>query len=413
MAATNNFILMLGCFDTKGEVFSFLRTCLLTQGEQVISINTGVLGTTKLFPVDYEAEQVAIEAGISLAELRQKQDRGHAVAIMGTGAAKIVANLVLKGGIKAAIGMGGGGGTYITLAAMQAIPLGIPKLCLSTLAAKDLSRQMGSKDITLMPSVVDVAGLNSISKLLIKQAAAAIGAMANVPAITTDASAGRIAISMFGNTTACVDRCTALLQQQGYEVFAFHATGVGGRTMESLIREKLFDGVLDITTTELADELCGGVLSAGPDRLSAAAEMGIPQVVVPGCLDMVNFAQLDTVPDMYKSRKLYSWAPDVTLMRTDREENKKLGAMLAQKVNRSEGVAAILLPLKGISQIDAAGGVFYQPETDQVLFQTIQEEAWATVPVLTIDAHINDEAFAEAAINTLLNLLEKNSSKHE
>ncbi|WP_161888519.1 Tm-1-like ATP-binding domain-containing protein [Pontibacter russatus] len=410
MRANSDYILVIGCFDTKGEVFAYLRDCLMAQGERVFTINTGVLGTTKLFPVDHEAEQVSAAAGISLADLRQKQDRGYAVEIMSKGAAKIVADLVAAGGLKAAIGMGGGGGTYLAIAAMQVVPLGVPKLCLSTLAAKDLSRQLGSKDVTLMPSVVDVAGLNSISKLLIKQAAAAISAMANVPVEQENASAGRIAISMFGNTTACVDKCTELLQQQGYEVFAFHATGTGGRTMESLIRENLFVGILDITTTELADELCGGILSAGPDRVNAAAEMGIPQVVVPGCLDMVNFAQLDTVPELYKSRQLYSWAPDVTLMRTNGRENKKLGELLAQKVNRSEGAAAILLPSKGISQIDAAGGVFYQPETDQVLFQAIKEQAQDKIPVLEIDAHINDTMFAEMAVNTLLDLIKKKAA---
>ena len=408
---TNQYILMLGCFDTKGEDFSFLRTCLLAQGERVITINTGVMGTTDLFPVDVESDLVALEAGGTLTALRKEGDRGHAVAVMGKGAAKIVAEFVADGGMKAAIGMGGGGGTYIALSAMQAIPLGVPKLCLTTLAAKDLSRQMGSKDITLMPSIVDVAGLNSISKLLIRQAAAAIGAMANVPVTEEDATAGSIAISMFGNTTACVDQCSELLKKQGYEVLAFHATGVGGRTMESLIREGCFDAVLDITTTELADDLCGGICSAGPDRLHAAAEMGIPQVVVPGCLDMVNFAQLDTVPEHYKSRELYSWAPDVTLMRTDKDENKILGERLAQKVNRSAAAATILLPLKGISQIDAEGGVFYRPETDQVLFETIKKHAKETVVVMEVDAHINDSTFAEMAVRVLLDLLRENKKK--
>jgi uncharacterized protein (UPF0261 family) len=411
MAATDRYILMLGCFDTKGEVFSFLRECLLAQGERVVTINTGVMGTTALFPVDVEADQVTLEAGFAITDLRKEADRGHAVEVMGKGAAKIVAKMMAEGGLKAAIGMGGGGGTYIALSAMQEIPLGVPKLCLTTLAARDLSRQMGSKDITLMPSVVDVAGLNSISKLLIRQAAAAIGAMANVPVTEDDAPAGRIAISMFGNTTACVDRCTGLLQEQGYEVFAFHATGVGGRTMESLIREGCFDAVLDITTTELADELCGGILSAGPDRLNAAAEMGIPQVVVPGCLDMVNFAQLDTVPEPYKSRELYSWAPDVTLMRTNQDENRTLGKILAQKVNRSAAAATILLPLKGISQIDAEGGVFHRPETDRILFETIKENAEETVQVKEVNAHINDKEFSEVAVRTLLDLIEINRTR--
>lgn len=412
MTATHKSILMLGCFDTKGEVFSFLRQCLLAQGEQVITVNTGVMGTTEYFPVDIEADQLAEEAGFSISGLREAADRGHAVDVMGKGAALVVARLVAEGRIKGAIGMGGGGGTFIALSAMQSIPLGMPKLCLSTIAAKDLSRQVGNKDITLMPSIVDVAGLNSISKLLIAQAAAAICAMAGVTATEDAARAGSIAISMFGNTTPCVELCSELLKEQGYEVLAFHATGVGGRTMEALIREGCFDAVLDITTTELADALCGGICSAGPDRLNAAAEMGIPQVVVPGCLDMVNFAQWDTVPEQYQSRQLYSWAPDVTLMRSNEAENRLLGQELAQKVNRS-AAAAILLPLKGISQIDAPGGVFHQPDIDQVLFSAIKEHADKKVPVMEVNAHINDKAFAETAVKVLLDLIEKSKAKQQ
>lgn len=412
MSATHKSILMLGCFDTKGEVFSFLRQCLLAQGEQVITVNTGVMGTTEYFPVDIEADLLASEAGYSISGLREAADRGHAVDVMGKGAAIVVAQIVAEGRVKAAIGMGGGGGTYIALSAMQSIPLGTPKLCLSTLAAKDLSRQIGNKDITLMPSIVDVAGLNSISRLLIAQAAAAIVAMAKVTATEDITRAGSIAISMFGNTTLCVEQCSELLEKQGYEVLAFHATGVGGRTMEALIREGCFDAVLDITTTELADELCGGICSAGPDRLKAAAEMGIPQVVVPGCLDMVNFAQPDTVPEQYQSRQLYSWAPDVTLMRTDKAENRLLGKELAQKVSRS-AAAAILRPKKGISQVDAVGGVFHRPEIDQVLFDAIKEHADKQVPVMEVDAHINDRAFAETAVKVLLNLVAKSKARQQ
>jgi uncharacterized protein (UPF0261 family) len=411
MAITGKYILMLGCFDTKGDVFSLLRECIIRQGEQVVSINTGIMGTTVYFPVDFEADLVAIEGGSSLPTLREKRDRGYAVEIMGKGAERMVDRLVKAGGMKAAIGMGGGGGTYITLSAMQAIPLGIPKLCLSTMAAKDLSRQIGSKDITLMPSIVDLAGLNSISNLLISQAAAAICAMANVSTVNLQPPARRIAITMFGNTTPCVDKCSELLRSKGYEIFPFHATGVGGKTMESLIREGCFDAVLDITTTELADDLCEGILSAGPDRLTAAADMEIPQVVVPGCLDMVNFSQMDTVPGRYKSRKLYSWAPDVTLMRTNPEENQMLGEQLARKVNRSAAPAAILLPLQGISQIDAAGGVFNHPEIDKVLFEAIKTHADKKVPVIEVDAHINDETFAQKAVEVLLEIIERHRTE--
>ncbi|WPP50941.1 Tm-1-like ATP-binding domain-containing protein [Catalinimonas niigatensis] len=400
-------ILMLGCFDTKGEVFSFLRQCILEQGEQVIAVNTGVMGTTTSFPVDIESDQVALEGGCTIDSLREKADRGHAVDRMGRGAARIIARLVKDGQIKGAIGMGGGGGTYIALSAMQEIPLSIPKICLSTLAAKDLSRQMGNKNIVLMPSVVDVAGLNRISRLLIQQAAKSICAMTKVNATEDVATSGTIAISMFGNTTNCVDQCSELLEKRGYEVLAFHATGVGGKTMEALIREGYFDAVLDVTTTELADELCGGVLSAGPDRLNAAAEIGVPQVVVPGCLDMVNFAQMDMVPEKYKSRKLYAWAPDVTLMRTNIDENIILGEILTNKLNQSNVAATILLPTRGISQLDTEGGFFYNPEIDQALFGSIKKNVSQTVNVIEVDAHINDRKFAEIAVKTLLNMIER------
>jgi len=398
-------ILIIGCFDTKGEVFAFLRSQILSRGEQVLTINTGVMGSSDLFPVDFESEVVAREAGKSIGDLRLERDRGNAIEVMGKGAATLVAKLVADGKIKAAIGMGGGGGTYIALSAMQEIPLGVPKLCLTTLATKDLSRQIGNKDITLMPSIVDVAGINSISSVLIAQAAAAICAMSSIESRSVNERYGSIAISMFGNTTACVDRCTQLLEKEGYEVMAFHANGVGGRTMEALILEGCFDAVLDITTTELADELCGGVCTAGPERLRSAGKMGIPQVVVPGCMDMVNFAQLDTVPEKYRDRHLYSWAPDVTLMRTDADENRVLGEKLAKSLNTSTGTTTILLPLKGLSQIDSDGGIFYRPDVNSVLFDSIKEHASNKINVIEVDMHINDPEFAGLLVTELLRIL--------
>lgn len=408
MVSDGRSILILGCFDTKNEAFGYLRQCILAQGEQVITINTGVLGTTADFPVDFESGEVAREAGHSIEELRQKKDRGFAMDVMGEGAARIVRNLIESGRIKGAIGMGGGGGTYITLAAMHEIPLGIPKLCLSTLATKDLTRQIGHKDITLMPSVVDVAGLNSILKVLVKQAAVAICAMADSAELSGLVPRGNVAISMFGNTTPCVDQCTQLLKKQGFEVLAFHANGVGGKAMEALILEGCFEAVLDITTTELADNLFGGICSAGSDRVTAATEKGIPQVVVPGCLDMVNFGHLDTVPAQYKGRKLYSWAPDVTLMRTNVEENKALGEELMQKLNHAESPVTVVLPNLGISQIDKAGDLFYDHESDSALFDSIKNHAGNNVKVMECDMHINDPAFAELLVKNLLAMLRPN-----
>lgn len=406
MAMKDKSIVMLGCFDTKGEDFSYLLKSLKALGQQVITINTGVMETSVDFPIDVDQDAVAEASGTSLEAIRKSNDRGRAVELMGKGAASILANLVVKDKINGVIGMGGGGGTYIILEAMQAVPLGIPKFCLSTVVAKDLSRQIGVKDITLMSSVVDVAGLNSISRLLIRQAASAITAMSDTKVDDAEETKRNIAISMFGNTTKCVDKCTELLRAKGYEVMAFHATGVGGSTMESLIREGVFDAVLDVTTTELADELCGGILSAGPDRLTAATEMGIPQIVVPGCLDMVNFAQMDTLPEQYRSRQLYSWAPDVTLMRTNVRENETLGKQLVDKLIGAKAPVEILLPLKGISQIDSEGDIFYDPEADSALFGAIKESADGHVPVMEVDAHINDAAFAKALVERLLKLME-------
>ncbi|MCF0056061.1 Tm-1-like ATP-binding domain-containing protein [Dyadobacter sp. CY356] len=411
MAYSKKHILILGCFDTKGEVFAYLRDCILALGEKVITINTGVLGTTDLFPVDFESDSVALQGGSEIFELRKLGDRGHAMDVMGKGAAAIVKTLIEEEKLKGAIGMGGGGGTYISLSTMQQIPFGIPKLCLTTIAAKDLSRQIGHKDITLVPSVVDVAGLNSIIKVLISQSAAAICAMSNVKSITEKAQVKRIAVSMFGNTTACVDQCTLLLQKEGYEVLAFHATGIGGKTMEALIREGYFDAVLDVTTTELADDLCGGICSAGPDRLLAASEMHLPQVIAPGCLDMVNFGHPDTVPARYKDRFFYSWAPDVTLMRTNTEENSILGKQLSQKLNKSTAPVSIVLPLKGISQIDCAGGIFFEPENDQALFDSIKKHAAASIQIIEANAHINDKSFAALLVKTLIETIDKAGSQ--
>lgn len=398
-------IIMLGCFDTKGADFQYLYRCLSDRGAAVVSINTGVQDTAVDFPVDFDAEAVAAKADSSLEKLRKKADRNLVVETMGQGAAAIIEELAAQGQIDGAIGMGGGGGTYIALLAMQPIPIGIPKLCLSTVAAKDLSRQVGTRDITLMPSVVDVAGLNRISSILISQAAGAIYGMATAATAAHQDTAGTIAVSMFGNTTPCVEHCTRLLKQAGYEVLAFHAVGVGGRTMEALIREGFFDAVLDITTTELADELCDGICSAGLDRLTAAAATGTPQIVVPGCLDMVNYGHMDTVPARFRDRQLFSWAPDVTLMRTNLEENRTLGASIAQKLNQSKGKVTVLLPLQGISKISREGGDFYDPEADQALFDTIKANIRPSIRVQEIDANINDVQFAEQAVRALLKLL--------
>lgn len=396
---------MLGCFDTKGEIFSFLRTCLLNQGAEVLAVNVGVMGSTKLFPVTVEATEICEATGENLESLRSKNDRGHAMEVIGKGAEISVSRLVRDNNIKAVIGMGGGGGTFISLSAMKSLPLGLPKLCISTLASKDLSALVGVKDIVLIPSVVDVAGLNSIIQPIIQQAAAAAIAMAKLETKQPSASRKRIAISMFGNTSACVNNCTAILEAKGFEVMAFHANGIGGRAMESLILEGVFDGVLDITTTELADELLQGICSAGTERLLAAGTIGIPQVVVPGCMDMVNFGTMESVPDKFKVRQLYNWAPNVTLMRTNTEENQELGKLFAGKLNQSKGEVVVLFPNKGLSQVDSEGDIFHNPDVNKVLSDSIQDNLKTEISFDRLPFHINDQAFAEKAVERLLEMM--------
>jgi len=401
-------VIMIGCFDTKAEDFEYLFTCLKDKNVEVLTLNTGVLGTTDQFPVHFEADVVAKAGGSQLSVLRKGNDRGKALEIMGRGAARILGDLLSEHKVDAVIGMGGGGGTYMALAAMRAVPFGIPKLCLSTLATKDLSAKIGNKDIVLMPSIVDVAGLNAISRVLIRQAAGALVGMINTLDSDEKESAGSIAMSVFGNTNLCAESCSQLLKENEYDVLAFHAVGSGGKTMESLIGEGFFDAVLDLTTTELADHLCGGICSAGPDRLTAASRMGIPQIVVPGCLDMVNFGALDTVPEKYKDRQLYSWAPDVTLMRTNAAESEQLGKILADKINASKGPVSVLLPMGGLSKIGAVGEVFHDPEIDKVLFDAIRNHINRNIDIIEIENNINTVAFAERAVKALLDLIEKN-----
>lgn len=403
----NHTVVMVGCFDTKGADFEYMYTCLVSKGVEVITINTGVMGTTNLFPVNFRAEKVALNAGAELSKIREGNDRGLALELMGKGAESIIADLVGEGKVDGIIGMGGGGGTFVTLKAMNAVPFGIPKICISTLATKDLSKKVGDKDVVLIPSIVDVAGLNNISRVIISQAAGALYGMMETTIQKDDTSKGSIAISVFGNTTIAADACIQVLKSKGYDVLAFHAVGTGGATMEALTSDGVFDAILDLTTTELADELCGGICSSGPERLTAAGQLGIPQVVVPGCIDMVNFGTLSTVPEKYKNRHLFGWAPDVTLMRTNVEENTILGKIIADKINIAKGPVTVLLPLGGLSKVGGEGEVFHDPKIDEVLFDSIRKNVNKSVKIVEVNTNINTSFFAEYAVKELLELIDK------
>lgn len=396
-------IAVLGTLDTKGLEHGFVADQIRGRGHQALLIDVGTGGPPVVAP-DITRAEVAAAADIDLDGLMARRDRGEAVTAMSTAAPLVLARLVAEQRIQGVISLGGGGGTAIATAAMRALPMGFPKVMVSTLASGNVAPYVGVKDIAMFPAVVDVAGLNRISRLLLARAAGAVCGMVEtvLPAV---ADRPIIVASQFGNTTPCVDHARKILEAAGYEVVVFAATGTGGRTMESLIEAGMVAGVLDLTTTEWADELVGGVLTAGPTRLEAAARKGIPAVISTGCLDMVNFGTPDSVPERFRARKFYHHNPQVTLMRTTPEENSELGRILAEKLNASTGPVSVLLPGKGGSVIGAPGGPFHDPEADRALYASLRGALRADIPVREIDGVINDPDFAEACARELLRLL--------
>lgn len=393
-------IAILGTMDTKGEEHAFVARQIKARGHQVLVIDVGSLEPPRLKP-DVPREQIAHAAGADLGAILARRDRGEAVAAMAKGAPIVLARLAGEKRIDGVISLGGGGGTAIATAAMRALPIGFPKVMVSTLASGNTAQYVGAKDIVMFPSIVDVAGVNRISRQILTRAAGAICGMVEAqPPAAEDKPV--VVASQFGNTTACVDLARKVLEAAGYEVLVFHATGVGGRTMESIVESGMVAGVLDITTTEWADELVGGFLGAGPTRLEAAARHGVPAIVTPGCLDMVNFHGPESVPARFKGRTFYQHNPQVTLMRTSAEECAQLGKIIADKVNLSTGPVTVLIPRQAISVISAPGQPFHDPVADQALFDALKANLRPGVPVVEMDCAINDPAFAEACARALL-----------
>lgn len=393
-------IVLLGTLDTKGVEYDYLRTRLANEGVDVVLVDTGVLGEALANP-DITRAEVAEAAGTDIGALADAGDRGAAVEAMARGAAEIVKDLRGRGRLDAVLALGGSGGTAIAAQAMRELPVGVPKLVVSTMASGDTRPYVGAVDVTLMYSVVDIAGLNPISERILANAAAAAAGMAKSEPPARAADKPLIGATMFGVTTPCVTEARKRLEELGYEVLVFHATGTGGQSMEALMRSGFITGSLDITTTELADELVGGVLSAGPHRLEAAGELGIPQVVSLGALDMVNFGPFESVPPAFRDRLLYKHNPTITLMRTTPEECAELGRLIAGKLNGADGPLTLFFPLRGVSLIATEGQVFHDPEADDALFGALREHLDADVEVSELDTDINDPDFARAMADRL------------
>jgi uncharacterized protein (UPF0261 family) len=402
-------IALLGTLDTKGEEFAFIADEIQRRGHKPLVIDVGTLAAPRMKP-DWTRHQVAAEAGIELDPVLARRDRGEAVAAMSRAAPVLLQKLAREGKIDGVISLGGGGGTAIGAAAMRVLPIGFPKLMVSTLASGNTAPYVGVKDIVMFPSIVDIAGLNRISRELLARAAGAICGMVETKPLQGEDKPVVVA-SQFGNTTPCVEAARKILEGEGYEVIVFAAVGTGGKTMESLVESGMVAGVLDITTTEWADELVGGVLGAGPHRLEAAARRGVPAIITPGCLDMVNFGPPETVPEKFQGRCFYQHNPQVTLMRTTPEECAELGKIIADKLNPSVGPVALLIPLRGISMISAPGQPFHDPAADLALFGALKEHLRKEIPVTELDCAINDPPFAEACARTLASMLKERSNE--
>ncbi len=398
-------VLLIGAFDVKADEYAFVRKQIEAQGCKTITMNFGTLGGTELFPVDIDNAAVAMAGGADIKQLQKDQDRGKAMAVMAKGTAALALQLYNAGRFDGVFGMGGSGGSSVISSAMRALPIGTPKVLISTVAAGDTTILTGVKDITMIPSIVDVAGLNPISEKVFKEGVGAICGMVNMDYIPSSAQKPVIAATMFGNTTECVNMCREALVDKGYEVLVFHCTGTGGKTMEGLVEDGFVYAVLDITTTEWADEICSGVFSAGPTRLSAPGKAGVPHLIVPGCVDMANFGPIATVPEHYRDRNLYEWNPNVTLMRTNIEENRKMGEIFAKKANEAQGNVAFLLPLKGVSILDSEGERFWWPEADRAMFDAIKKHVKPGIDIFEIDANINDKVFSEKAVELMMALM--------
>jgi len=393
-------IAVLGTLDTKGREHAFVAERIHARGHATLLIDVGTGAEPAVTP-DIPRTVVAAAGGIDFAALIARGDRGECVTAMAEAAPRLLERLAAEGRIQGVISLGGGGGTAIATAAMRALPIGFPKLMVSTLASGNTAPYVGTTDLAMLPAVVDVQGLNRISRTILSRAAGAICGMAEADVTSIDEKPLVVA-SMFGNTTKCIEAAVPLLERAGYEVLVFHATGTGGRAMEALVASGMVAGVLDVTTTELADELVGGVLSAGPERLDAAAKHGVPAVVAPGCLDMVNFGERQTVPEKFAGRTFYIHNPQVTLMRTTPAECAALGRMVAAKVNASRGPVSVLIPRRGISVISEQGGPFHDQPADAALFEALETGLRPGIACASLDCTINDPAFAHACVEALL-----------
>ena len=401
-------VVLVGTLDTKGTEYAFFRDRIRECGVDVLLVDAGILGEPLTEP-DVTRQEVAAAAGADVAALADARDRATAIATMGRGAAEVVCRLHAEGRLDAIGALGGSGGTTLATKAMRALPVGVPKLMVSTVASGETRPYVGSVDVTMMYSVVDVAGVNRISARIMANAARALAGMATGTESPPGDEKPLIVASMWGITTPCVTTARERLEQLGYDVLVFHQTGTGGKAMEELMATGLVDGVLDVTTTELADELAGGIWACGPERLETAGRLGIPQVVSLGALDVIVISATglpDPLPDRFGGRPIYLHDELLAATRATPEECRELAAVVARKLNAATGPTVLFVPLRGLSLLSTDGQVLYDPNGDDALFSVLRELIdRSKVEMHEVDLDINDSRFGLAMADRLHELL--------
>ncbi len=404
-------IAMMATLDTKGEEVKYLKEQFEKRGKDVLIIDTGLRGSPTSVQPDVTREKLAEASGSSM-DVVQREGRRRAIEIMVPGIVKVVRELYARGRFQGIMSIGGMDGALLASAGMRALPLGVPKLIVTPVAegSTRFGPYVGTSDMIMMHSVIDILGINEISKKIFDNA---VGAMVGMVDMEGSLTIGRgknvIAATMYGNTTPAVMMAKKLLEERGYQVVVFHPNGTGGRAMEELVEQGFFTAVLDMTTHEIVDELFDGVHAAGPHRLETAGKKGIPQVVVPGCINFILLGPLESLSSEYKKRKLYPFNPAVTMVRTTHEEMITIGKVMAEKVNKTLGPAIVIIPLRGFSMYCREGESLYDPEGDRIFIDTLKEHLRPQIPVMEVDANINEPVFAQTTVSALMRILEQSS----
>jgi uncharacterized protein (UPF0261 family) len=388
-------IALVGTLDTKGEEIDFLRSLIRARGHRVIIADTGILGKPELQAHISRAE-IASAGGAEIDALKNKDDEALAQRIMAAGLEKIILSLVESKKVHGLLAIGGGQGSIIVAPTLKSLPFGFPKLLVSTKVTQAGARPfVGSKDVLILPPVADLAGINRLTRTILTNAAGAISGMVEIKEPAGEEKP-LVVMSMNGTVTDCGLAVKAMLENKGYEVLVFHTIGTGGEALEEYVKSNDVVGVIELGVNEITNELMGGLASAGPDRLTAAGNRGVPQLVVPGSADFINFLGPETVPPRYRSRKIYSHNPQATLIRTNIRDNKLLGSTIADKLNQSRGHAVVLWPKNGLSTLDHRGKPYWDPEADMALLKSLKRHLHHRIPVIESDAYINDTEFAQA-----------------